>query len=41
MAIRPEYCSEWKLEDEIYYPVNDEESGALQVRYKELVIEKQ
>ena len=34
--ISREYSSEWKPGDEPYYPVNDEENGALYLKYKEL-----
>lgn len=33
--ISREYSSEWKPEDEPYYPVNDEKNGELYARYKE------
>ena len=35
-VISREYSAEWKPGDEPYYPVNDEENGALYARYKEL-----
>ena len=35
-VISREYSSEWKLEDEPYYPVNDEKNGALYAEYKKL-----
>lgn len=35
-VISREYSSEWKVGDEPYYPVNDEKSGVLYSRYKEL-----
>ncbi len=35
-VISKEYSSEWKPGDEPYYPVNDEENGALYEKYKEL-----
>ncbi len=34
--ISKEYPSEWKKGDEPYYPVNDEENGALYAKYKAL-----
>lgn len=34
--ISREYLSEWKLGDEPFYPVNDEENCALYLGYKEL-----
>ena len=35
-VISREYSAEWTAGDEPYYPVNDEENGALYRRYKEL-----
>ena len=35
-VISREYSSEWKPGDEPYYPVNDENNGALYLRYKAL-----
>lgn len=35
-VISREYSAEWKPGDEPYYPVNDEENGALYARYREL-----
>lgn len=35
-VISREYSSEWKPEDEPYYPVNDEKNGALYAEYKKL-----
>ncbi len=35
-VISKEYSSEWKPGDEPYYPVNDEENGALYQKYKAL-----
>ena len=35
-VISREYSSEWNLEDEPYYPVNDEKNGALYAEYKKL-----
>lgn len=35
-VISREYSSEWKVEDEPYYPVNDEKNGALYRKYKAL-----
>ena len=34
--ISREYSSEWKADDEPYYPVNDEKNGQLYAKYKEL-----
>lgn len=34
--ISREYSSEWKPDDEPYYPVNDEKNGALYAHYKAL-----
>lgn len=34
--ISREYSSEWKPDDEPYYPVNDDKNDALYLRYKEL-----
>ena len=35
-VISREYSSEWKLGDEPYYPVNDEQNGKLYAEYKKL-----
>lgn len=35
-VITKEYSKQWSLGDEPYYPVNDEENGALYEKYKEL-----
>lgn len=35
-VISREYSSEWKPEDEPYYPVNDEKNGTLYAEYKKL-----
>ena len=35
-VISREYSSEWKPGDEPYYPVNDEKTGALYAKYREL-----
>ncbi len=35
-VISREFSSEWKPDDEPYYPVNDEKNGALYAQYKEL-----
>ncbi len=35
-VISREYSSEWKLDDEPYYPVNDEKNGKLYAEYKAL-----
>ena len=35
-VISREYSSEWKLGDEPYYPVNDEQNGKLYEEYKKL-----
>ena len=36
-VISREYSSEWKVGDEPYYPVNDEQNSSLYEKYKELV----
>ena len=35
-VITREYPSEWKIGDEPYYPVNDDENGELYLKYREL-----
>lgn len=36
-VISREYSSEWKLGDELYYPINDEKKGLFYKKYMELV----
>ena len=40
-VISREYSSEWKVDDEPYYPVNDEKNGILYKKYKALAVKEE